>query len=584
LRYYEKIFVILHLNMNLRKMNITLMKVAVAVAACMSTSVAASADSNIPAGYYSSLNGKSGADLKTAICNLVYNHTQVSSYNNLPNYFQRTDVYPDGSSRWWDMYSDIPLYAPSFNGLNREHAFPKSWWGGSTDTPAYVDLFHLYPSEEKANMAKSNYPLGEVDRTLATFFDNGITTVGYAVSGQGGGAKYVFEPADEYKGDFARTYFYMVCCYQNLTWSYTYMVGNNLYPTLNSWSQQLLMKWAKEDQVSQKEIDRNQQVYYIQANRNPFIDLPTLADYLWGDKRGEIFYVSENEGGTTGDPTLITPVQGMELEFPQVALGNSSSAKLHLAGESLTGQNLTLTIYDNDTTTDAEMFNIDGQPRQRVSVSSVNSEDGLWVTVNYVPTSVGTHTTRLVISGGGLTGSVGIGLYGQCFERPTLTAPTAIAPSDITSTSYVANWQPVEGEVVDYYVVNRTRYEGGSASTEQLYAEDNYLLIEDFTGQESYTVKSVRLGVYSPQSNVVFVSTTSISGVQAPEALGVRQAPGGVLLTCADTVANLRVVDMSGRVILSLPEAHNSQIIALPQGIYVISADGISAPVRVIVE
>ncbi len=51
---------------------------------------------------------------------------------------------------------------------------------------------------------------------------------------------------DEYKGDFARTYFYMVTCYQNLTWKYTYMVSNNSYPTLNNWSQELLMKWHRE--------------------------------------------------------------------------------------------------------------------------------------------------------------------------------------------------------------------------------------------------------------------------------------------------------------------------------------------------
>ena len=567
-------------------MNMTLKNVAVALTLCVSASVTIeAADATIPAGYYSSLNGKSGAELKTAICNLIYNHTQVSSYNALPQYFQRTDVYPDGSGRWWDMYSDIPIYVPQFSGvLNREHSFPKSWWGGGTDTPAYTDLNHLYPAETEANLAKSNYPLGEVDRTLSITFENGVSTVGYPVSGQGGGASRVFEPDDEYKGDFARTYFYMVTCYQNLTWKYTYMVGNNTYPTLNTWSQQLLLKWAKADPVSQKEIDRNQQVYYIQANRNPFIDLPGLADYLWGEKRGEVFYLADNEGGSTGTPTLKTPVQGMELDFPQVAIGNSSSAKLHLTGESLTGSNLTLTIYDNESTNGAEMFNIDGQPRQRVSVSTVNSDDGLWVTINYVPTEIGAHTTRLVISGGGLTGSVGIGLIGECFAVPTLTAPTALAPTDITADTYVANWQPVAGEDVDYYLVNRTRYDNGTASTEQLYAEGTDLLIEDFTGQESYTVQSVRLGITSPQSNVVFVSSTSIQGVESPSSLGARYYPGGVLLTCGNDVTNLRVIDMAGRTIRELPQVNNGQIITLPQGIFTITADGVGAPIRVIVK
>ena len=188
--------------------------------------VAAEAMADVPANYYRAASGKSGAELKTALHNIIYNHTEISSYQALPDYFRRTDVYPPQDERygqWWDMYSDIPLYTNTFWGLNREHAFPKSWWGGSTATPAYIDLYHLYPPEQAANMAKSNYPLGEV---LNPSFDNGITRVGTAILGQGGGAKAVFEPDDEYKGDFARTYFYMATCYQNLTWKYTYMVSN----------------------------------------------------------------------------------------------------------------------------------------------------------------------------------------------------------------------------------------------------------------------------------------------------------------------------------------------------------------------
>lgn len=76
--------------------------------------------------------------------------------------------------------------------------------------------------------------------------------MGYPVAGQGGGAKYVFEPADEYKGDFARTYFYMATIYQDLTWKHTYMVSSNTYPTLNTWSINLLLRWHHQDPVSEK--------------------------------------------------------------------------------------------------------------------------------------------------------------------------------------------------------------------------------------------------------------------------------------------------------------------------------------------
>ena len=76
-----------------------------------------SAWADAPAGYYTSLNGKKEGELKTAIYNIVSKFTRISSYTDLPRYFQTTDVYPD-SRRWWDMYSDIPLYAPSFSGTH----------------------------------------------------------------------------------------------------------------------------------------------------------------------------------------------------------------------------------------------------------------------------------------------------------------------------------------------------------------------------------------------------------------------------------------------------------------------------------
>ena len=240
------------------------------------TLIAAALHGEVPAGYYAMLTGKSGAELKTALSGIIYpraieydsSSLYSRRYSSLPDYFRYTDVKPLTSPQlWWDMYSNIPLRSSTFSGLNREHSFPKSWWGGSQVIPAYIDLNHLYPSEQAANLAKSNYPLGEVTGTPT--FDNGVSLVGRGVNS--GGAPYVFEPADEYKGDFARTYFYMVTAYQNLNWKYTYMVADGIYPTLQPWAQNLLIKWHKQDPVSEKELLRNEEVYRIQSNRNPFI-------------------------------------------------------------------------------------------------------------------------------------------------------------------------------------------------------------------------------------------------------------------------------------------------------------------------
>ena len=305
-----------------------------------------------------------------------------------------------------------------------------------------------------------------------------------------------------------------------------------------------------------------------------------------GKQKRRPFLSEDNDASNPGEdktPVLITPVQGMELEFGEVALGKSSIARLHLRGENLTGKSVTLNIYDNASTSDANLFSIDGANKFNANVSSVNSADGLWVTVTYTPDSVGIHSTRLVISGGGIKGSVGIGLKGQCFPTPQLTAPLATAATDITSDGYTANWTPVDNEVVDYYIVNRTCYIGGTATTEQLIAEETSLRIDDFCGSESYTVQSVRLDVLSPQSNVIFVNTGSVTEIDATESLAVRYWPGGIRLAGADVITRLRVIDTTGRIIREIPEAHNDDVILLPVGVYFITADKCAAPVKIVV-
>ena len=552
----------------MKKLNI------LAIAAVLLMPFIASAEA--PQGYYGSLEGLSSSELKTAIHKLVRNFTQVSSYNDLPRYFARTDVHP-GTSQWWDMYSSTVRYSPSFSGLNREHSFPKSWWGGNTGVPAYVDLNHLYPSDAKANSAKSNYPLGIVDRTEKLKFDNGVTTVGYPIMGQGGGCQYVFEPADEYKGDFARTYFYMVTCYQDFSWSYTYMVTNGTYPTLNGWSQRLLLQWNQDDPVSQKELDRNDVVYSIQNNRNPFIDHPELADYIWGDKVGQPFHGSSSDQ-PTGDPVLINPAAGTEVDFGQVALGSSTTAEVFFRGENLTGA-LDLVL----TGTDKAMFKL---PTNSLSASLVNAPDGTWIRITYTPTALGEHTARLVISEGGmLGGSRGIGLVAGCLPVPTLTACTATAATDVTADSYTANWISPEGEEVDYWVVTRDKYVGGNVTREELIAEDPWLVIEDFdqSDSEAYSVQSVRLGYRSPISNVIFVDHNSITGVEADQGLIVQGFDGCIRFVCSAPQTGARIYDSTGRCVAGIDSIHNNLDYNISAGVYLVTTDQAKRPIKVVV-
>jgi len=243
-----------------------------------------------PTGYYSTAVGKINAALKTQLSTIVEAHT-ARSYDNLWTDFQTTDKRPDGKVR--DIYSNSTNYTfitnqcGNYSGegicYNREHSFPKSWFAEAT--PMYTDLFHLYPSDGYVNGRRGNDPFGEVGTATYTS-NNGYSKLG--ASSFPGYTGEVFEPTDSMKGDFARTYFYMVTAYDDKVagWSSPHLAGNS-YPAFTDWTIAMFLKWNSEDPVGPRERARNEAVYGIQHNRNPFIDHPELAEYIWGAHKGE---------------------------------------------------------------------------------------------------------------------------------------------------------------------------------------------------------------------------------------------------------------------------------------------------------
>ncbi len=255
----------------------------------------------IPENYYDSVNGKSGAALKTAFSLVIDEHIE-RTYKELWTDFYSTDVRADG--KVWDMYSSVTnytfgddqnsgTYKKEGDNYNREHSMPKSWFDDAE--PMYTDLFHLVPTDSYVNGRRSNYPFGEV-KTPTWSSSGGFSNLGpCSISGYSG---TVFEPNDEYKGDFARIYFYMATRYEDLIASWNSpMLSGNSYTAYADWALQMLLNWAKNDPVSQKEIDRNNAVYAIQGNRNPFVDFPELEQYIWGERSDETFY-TEGDGAT----------------------------------------------------------------------------------------------------------------------------------------------------------------------------------------------------------------------------------------------------------------------------------------------
>lgn len=530
------------------------------------------ASAGIPEGYYDSLDGKSGVMLKNAIHELTLQHT-VLSYNSLWNYFRDTDCYPDNPSRVWDMYSDKYYYFGSTWGMNREHSLPKSWWAPSGENentslyPSYTDIMHLYPADAQANTAKNYWPLGEV--STATY-DNGVTRVGSPKTGQGGGASTVFEPDDRYKGDFARTYFYMACTYQHYKWRHTFMLTNSSWQTLNDWSIDLLCRWARNDAVSDKEVDRNDAVQRCQNNRNPFIDFPDLFEYIWGNKQGQAFYTGgEQQPDYQGDPELIAPTQGTVLDFGEVALGKSLDYTIYVKGRGLTNP-LSLQLYRYD----YEMFSI---PVNSVSRTAANSAQGYPLKITYTPTAIGEHTARLLIHDGGLTGSVGVELRARCMPVPSLSVLQALSATGIDDTHYVANWKAAS-EQVDYYVITRTVYSlnTGETITETFNTDDSQTTSYTFDDRKpgethTYYVQSYRLGYMSEPSNVITIDATGITGIEADKPLQVLNMDGGILIKCSEDMGPATVYDMAGRVVSRISNLTDDTVIELPRGIYLLT-------------
>lgn len=564
------------------------MKKYLLIAVCALLSLSALA--TYKPGYYDGMDGKRREDLKNAAKKCVQTHT-VLDYTNLPNNWAFTDVYPDlvnGQRRWWEMYSNETYLIRSGqsgltsfrdNKMQREHSVPKSWWGSDASSPAWTDIYNLYPSDGPANQAKSNYPLGPVGSAT---FNNGVTKVGVPQPGYGGSSGMVFEPADEYKGDFARAYFYVFTVYDQLNWTGNSMANRNEWPTLKPWAYELLLQWARQDPVSQKEIARNDAAERQQGNRNPFVDFPELAEYIWGTKTTEVFYIKDQGGSVTppitGDPELTSPINGEALDFGETAVGETTTTALIV-----NGSNLTSSLSIRVTGANRSMFTLE---TNSLPASQVNQQGGTKVNITYRPTAEGEHTAALTIYDGGLKTEqqVNVQLRGQALPKPTLSTLTAYDATNITDNEYVANWSAAP-EVIDYYVLTRTRLMEGDQVTTTEQVDVNHLTITgcDPSVTEVYYVQSSRLGFLSPKSNSVTVTPGGVSSIDAGQLLILGTTSDGLTVLNDQGTDGLTVSTMDGRTVASLDHAPYGTFVPLSTGIYIVTARHCLRPVKLLI-
>lgn len=533
---------------------------------CAASLWGAMACAEVPAGYYDACEGKSKAALKSQLYTIVKDHTPIS-YGNGNNQtwgcFFDTDVHPDGY--WWDIYTTnrVPVGngAPDNNTMNKEHTFPKSWWGGNNND-AYKDIMHLMPTNSVANSTRSNWPYAEVrsEQSISSKCLNPRFKHGTPVSGQGGGCDHVFEPDDEFKGDLARTYFYMVTCYQNLSWqgNGTYTAAQGSYPTLQPWAIEMLLRWHRQDPVSQKEKDRNEAVYKHQHNRNPFIDHPEMAEHIWGDKM-DVAWTASGTPDPDPDPdpqaSLTSPIPGDWYKFTGVQPGQTMVMEIPLLGKGFT-HNLTARIAGDAASLYRLQIGTLSLEAVSVSASDVESQEGYTLKVAYSPVEVtpgdGFDLATLTITCPDLETPVSVNLQGRC-EAPLRLEPVTVLPvEDLTETGYTLRWLPLAVQP-DTYTVTRKVY--GTDGTPD----------DTFTYEVGGDVTSLEVTDRDPARSEALSVTASLNGVDSPAGNEVLIQTSGVADIEIDGSADVRYFDASGFELPSRPQV---------PGVYVVRVGG----------
>lgn len=238
--------------------------------------------STAPAGYYDSLEGKSGATLRQALQDIIANPSVVHAHNygDVTNIIKACDQNPLNPNQVWLLYSEQPRSKLDFQDTggsnigkwNREHMYPQSrggYQGGTSSDADGIDIWlptgpndiltghgdahHIRAEDGPVNSSRNNKDYGEY-----------LGPTGNVGS---------------WHGDAARGVFYMAVRYNGLE----VVNGNPANTTVGQLGDlALLLQWNHSDPSDDFEMNRNNYIYTWQVNRNPFIDYPDLADYIWG--------------------------------------------------------------------------------------------------------------------------------------------------------------------------------------------------------------------------------------------------------------------------------------------------------------
>ena len=477
--------------------------------------------------YYRKAEGLRGTQLKEALHDLIqpsYVLAYGGGVGKTWTGFWYTDQMENMQVR--DRYSNVVRYLnpdmSAVSNMNIEHIWANSWWGHIKNN-AYCDLFNLYPADATANGRKSNNPIGIVDGTVS--YTNGVTKVGKSSSYRADSLITAWEPADQWKGDFARTYFYMATCYSHMTslWTTTeglLTVDPNSPLLMRPWVYNLMLEWAEADPLDEIEQQRCDAIYEIQGNRNPFVDYPELCYYIWGNKSDEQFYCSEEHGAE-----IFVPAASEEIDFGLHPLSRPFSAKVQVRGRGL-NEGASLAVTD-------EYFSIG-----KATLSANEIHEGTDVSISVTPTEEGTYTTMLLLEGSGYVQQTPLTVS---FVDGIPAYPATDVVCAVSSRRFNANWmnyQPDATYTLNVYTKDangQPKAFGTYTTTDTTYQVKNVQASTTYYYEVSIikdgqpTINSNEVKVEMPEVAPVFsVSTEDIAFTATP---GKPSAPAQVSVT-----------------------------------------------------
>jgi endonuclease I len=234
--------------------------------------------------YYHGIEEYQGEQLHEGIYNIIRNHTVVS-YSSVWDHLRDIDQDPMNSANVTLFYMQRSQSENDTCGdgndctsqsWNREHVWPKSHgdFGTSMTKVAGTDLHALRPVDNTVNSARS-------DKDFSNAETSHWECVECDVSAD------FWEPADDTKGDAARSVFYMDVRYNGYGYEPNLnLVNISTQPSVGTGylgELCVLYTWHTQDPVSLIEVERNNEVYEVQGNRNPFVDNMNLVEGIWGD-------------------------------------------------------------------------------------------------------------------------------------------------------------------------------------------------------------------------------------------------------------------------------------------------------------